>query len=288
LANIFEPLINFIQEAAVSTQAIPSKSLLSDLSKNTKHEINQLSRGNIIYIFLLYGHFALAIAGYLPLWTFCIAAPMYVSRWMIGLHEFLHVVKPEDANLFIRLQLLLVTPFSLGYREIREIHLRHHAYAVTERDPDLYLFRGGMITSFLYAVASPEISVYHWIRDKGVDQQLVLGMLVRLILFSLFVWNLGWLSLWYFIPVRLAYGSSMFSISFPLHRKDGAYGTFTPRFGMGERLMQLYCGRAALHTLLYHDIHHDYPRISALKLPAARLHYTPKPLHNKALSGAVS
>jgi fatty acid desaturase len=196
---------------------------------------------------------------------------------MIGLHETLHVVKPEDINPIVWLQLLLVTPFSLGYREIRDIHMRHHAYAVTDKDPDLYHIRGNVVSGFILATLSPEISAYHWIRNQGVDVQLAVGMSLRFMLFSAFVWYLGWTSLWYFIPVRLAYGSCMFSISFPLHRKQGAYGTFTPRFGtLLETVMQVYCGRAALHTLSYHDIHHDYPRIAASKLPEARRFYVPK------------
>lgn len=262
----------------MTAQTITDRSVLSVLSKNTAQELNRLIRWDIGYIVLMYIHFALGVAGYVPLWTFCIAAPAYVSRWMIGLHETLHAVKPEDIHPVIRLQLLLLTPFSLGYREIRDIHMRHHGYTLTENDPDLYLIRGNAFSAYLNAVCSPEISAYRWVRDKGGDGQLILGMMVRFALFSLFVWNLGWTSLWYFVPVRLAYGGCMFSISFPLHRKAGAYGTFTPHFGRFMKALTLvYFGRAALHTLSYHDIHHDYPRISALKLPEARLWYEAKP-----------
>jgi fatty acid desaturase len=262
----------------MQTETISDKSALSSLAKSSGSEVNRLVWGNIAYIALVYIHFGLGVAGYVPLWTFCIAAPMYVSRWMIGLHDALHVVKPQDTNPIVNLHLLIVTPISLGYKEIRDIHMRHHGYTLTEKDPDLYLIRGNVFSAYLNAVFSPEISAYRWVRDNGIDRQLMFGMLLRFTLFSLFVWGLGWTSLWYFIPVRLAYGGCMFSISFPLHHKAGSYGTFTPQFGKFlETIMLVYFGRAALHTLSYHDIHHDYPRISALKLPEARRYYQPKP-----------
>jgi len=261
----------------MQSSLIDKNTFLSFLSKKSENETSRLVWGILTYITLVYIHFGLAIAGFLPLWTFCIAVPMYIARWMIGLHEALHAIKLEDTNSLIMLHLLLVTPLSLGYREIRDIHMRHHAYTLTDKDPDIYHLRGNMLSGFILATFSPEISAYNWIRNKGVDKALLFGMLLRFVLFCIFVGSLGWLSLWYFIPVRIAYGTCMFAISFPLHRKNGAYGTFTPNFGiLLETIMELYAGSTALNTLKYHDIHHDYPRISAQKLPVARHHYKPK------------
>lgn len=252
--------------------------LLSALSKNSEKDINELVFKDVVYIVLIYFHLWLAVEDFVPLWTFCIAAPMYVSRWMLGLHETFHLVNLQNTNLFIRLHMLITTPFSIGYKEQRDIHMRHHAYTLKDKDPDFYLVSGNFFTAFLKATLSPEIATYKWVRDNGMDKQLMLGMTFRFIIFLLFIWYLGWTSLWYFIPVRLAYAGSMFSITFLLHRKEGRYGTFTPYFGRFlEFIMQLYFGRAALNTLKYHDIHHDYPRIAERKLPEARDVYKPKP-----------
>lgn len=259
-------------------QPLSDDAILAALSKNPEMDISRLEWTNLIYIVFVYAHFALGVFGFVPLWTFCIGAPMYVARWMIGLHEILHLLKPQDINPLIRLHLLIVTPFSLGYREVRDIHMRHHAYTVTDKDPDLYHIKGNFFTSFLTVLIQPEISAYHWVREKGFDRELALGMTLRFVLFTVFTISLGWTALWYFIPVRLAYGSCMFSISFPLHRQSGEYGTYTPKYGLFlETIMDVFFGRAALNTLSYHDIHHDYPRISAFKLPVARKYYRPKP-----------
>lgn len=270
--------MRLLDEEKVMQQTMAAKSVLGALSKNSADEIRQLLLGDVAYLSLVYIHFGICLAGFLPLWTFCVGAPMYVSRWMIGLHETLHIVRWEDTPLLIRLHLLIVTPISLGFKEIRDIHMRHHAYTLTEEDPDLYHIRASFVGGFVKATLSPEISAYHWIRDKGIDRQLGIGMAIRFTLFVLFVGSLGWTSLWYFIPVRLAYGACMFSISHFLHHKEGVYGTFTPRFGKFlDAVITVYFGPAALQTLCYHDIHHDHPRIAAFKLPEARQFYVPKP-----------
>lgn len=260
------------------SQTLASKSVLTSLSKNSVQEINFLLFRDVLYLLLVYAHLGAALAGHLPLWTFCVFAPMYVSRWMIGLHETLHQIRYEDTPLIIRLHLLIVTPISLGFREIREIHMRHHAYTLTERDPDLYHIRGGFVMAFVKATLSPEISAYYWIKNSGVDKELAAGMAIRFALFVQLVGMLGWDSIWYFIPVRLAYGACMFSISHFLHHSEGMYGTFPPNFGsVLDTLIKAYFGKAAWQTLCYHDIHHDYPKIAAFKLPEARHYYSPRP-----------
>lgn len=262
----------------MNSQTAAAKTILASLSKNSHEEIRWLLFGDVVYLSLVYVHFAICLAGYLPLWTFCVCAPMYVSRWMIGLHETLHLVRWEDTPLLIRLHLLIVTPISLGFREIRDIHMRHHAYTLTEKDPDLYHLRGNTVAAFVKATFSPEIAAYHWLREKGIDKELGMGMALRFVFFMLLVGSLGWTSLWYFVPVRLAYGACMFSISHFLHHKHGTYGTFIPQFGkLLDSVITLYFGRAALQTLCYHDIHHDYPKIAASKLPEAREYYSPRP-----------
>jgi fatty acid desaturase len=261
----------------MQSQTLAAKTALTTLSRNSKEEIRWLLAQDMIYLSLVYIHFGICLAGYLPMWTFCVGAPMYVSRWMIGLHETLHLVKLEDTPLLIRLHLLIVTPISLGYKEIRDIHMRHHAYTLTERDPDLYHIHASFIGGFIKATFSPEISAYHWIREKGVDRQLGIGMAIRFTLFVMLAGSLGWSSLWYFIPVRLAYGTCMFSISHFLHHDGGLYGTFPPKFNrLLGGFISVYFGRAAMQTLCYHDIHHDYPKIAAFKLPEARIYYTPR------------
>lgn len=252
-------------------------SYLSALSKNSEREKQKLIIENIFYLSIIYLHYAIAVSGLAPLWTFCFLAPIFVARWMIGLHDIMHICKPQDVNVIIWFHLLILTPLSLGYREMRDIHMRHHAYTVTEHDPDLYHIQGNIFSAYLNVLFSPELSFYYWVKEKGVDKQLLQGILIRLILFMCLVYWLGWMSLWYFIPVRLAYGTGMFSISYPLHRKDKKYGTFQPRLANWlKESMRICLGNAAINTLYYHDIHHDYPKIQAVKLPEARQFYSPK------------
>lgn len=254
-----------------------NKSLLTLLSRNDDYHKLMLQLKITISLSLVYVHFASYVMDIVPYWTFCIGVVIYISRWMINLHDYLHLVPPKKAGWFIRYHLLILTPLSFGYREIRDIHHRHHAYTVTEKDPDLYHIKGNFLTSFLMVTLSPEISTYHYIRDRGIDRELLLGMGVRFVLFMLLVSYLGMASLYYFIPVRLVYGACMFSISFPLHRKGKEYGTYTPQYpAFFQATMMAIFGKAVVNTLSHHDIHHEYPTIAATNLAKARRYFQPR------------
>jgi fatty acid desaturase len=240
-------------------------------------ERGSITREYMVLEALTYLHFGLAIFGYVPLWTFCVAAFVYVPRWMIALHEAQHFYTPKTIPFLTKRNLLSLTPFQLGYREMRDIHMRHHAYAMSEKDPEYYHERGSWYAGYINAILSPELSVYFWIRDKGIDAELLKGMAIRFLVFTALVAGFGWQSLWYFIPVRLAYGTSLFLFSYGLHRRHEEEGTY--RFAYPAVLRSvtvLLYGETLLHSVSHHDIHHDYPTIAGHKLTAARPFYVPK------------
>jgi fatty acid desaturase len=231
----------------------------------------------IIFEALTFIHFSLAFMGYVPYWTFCIAVFWYIPRWMIALHEQQHFCTPKNINIITRHNLLILTPFQLGYCEMRDIHMRHHAHGATEKDPEYYHIKGHWFAGFINVFFSPEQSVYFWLKEKKVDAELVRGMLIRFSLFVAIVAICGWQSLWYFIPVRLAYGSCLFFFSYCLHRKDGEYGTFSIQYpGFLRKLMHIFYGNTLLHSVSEHDIHHDYPRVPGNRLGEARPYYVPR------------
>ena len=186
---------------------------------------------NICFNAIIYVHFFLCFYSALPYWTFCLAVIVYVPRWTTALHELLHLCSSKTINRLVDLNLLILTPISLGYRETRDIHMRHHASAPQPHDPDYYHIKGSVLSGYLNAIFSPELSVYFWLRDKGITQGFILGVSVRLFFFVLLVWICQWQSLWYFIPVRIAYGSSLFWFSYVLHRKNGEHGNFQRSYG---------------------------------------------------------
>lgn len=240
-------------------------------------ERDSIAINYIVFEALIYIHFALAFFGYVPFWTFCLAVFIYIPRWMISLHEAQHAFTPKTINLVTKYNTLSVTPFQLGYREMRDIHMRHHAYTVTEKDPEYYHIRGSWLAGYLNVMFSPEQSTYYWIRDKGIDAELLTGMAIRFALFSAIVIGFGWQSLWYFIPVRVAYGSCLYLFSYGLHRKQGAEGTFQNHYPYIIRKIMLFVyGEILTQSISEHDIHHDYPNIAGHRLKIARPYYVPK------------
>lgn len=236
-----------------------------------------IARNYIVFEALIYIHFLFAALGYVPLWTFVVAVFIYIPRWMISLHEEQHFYNAKTINPITKYNLLTLTPFQLGYREMRDIHMRHHAYTATPRDPEYYHICGSWLSGYINVMFSPEQSVYFWIRDKGIDAELVKGMAVRLAVFLAIAVGFGWQSLWYFIPVRIAYGSCLFFFSYVLHRKSGAYGTFKISYPtLFQKFVVLIYGETLLQSVSEHDIHHDYPLIAGHRLTEARPFYRPK------------
>jgi fatty acid desaturase len=264
----------------MKVETMPRAPEISAFFDMTDKEKSAIARSHHFLEALIYLHFGLAFFGYLPFWSFCIAAFIYVPRWMIALHEAEHCFTPKTINPITKLNLLSLTPFQLGYREMRDIHLRHHAHPMCDKDPEYYHERGSWLAGYINAILSPELSVYFWIRDKGIDAELLKGMAIRLVVFSAIATGFGWQSLWYFIPVRLAYGTSLFLFSYGLHRKGKEQGTYRMIYPtLLEKTMRVVYGETLLQSVGAHDIHHDYPAIAGHKLRAARPFYRPRKSH---------
>lgn len=243
----------------------------------TENERANVVKNYIAFEGMVYIHFVLAILGYVPLWSFCVGAFVYVPRWLISLHELQHCCTAKTINFFTKHNFLILTPFHLGYREMRDVHMRHHQYTATEQDSEYYHISGSWYSGLINVMFMPEQSTYFWIRDKGVDAELARGLLLRFTLFMMIVLSLGWQSLWYFIPVRLAYGTALFFFNYGLHRKNGEYGTYQVFYPtILEKMMLLIYGNTLLYSVSEHDIHHDYARIPGNKLRKARPFYQPK------------
>ena len=121
----------------------------------------------------MYAVLAAALAGVLPAWTLVLAVPWLYVRLSLGLHELLHVRAADDVPGFHRLAMIFDTPFGLGYREHRAIHLRHHRFAGDSRDPERWQIEGSHCRAFANALITPERSLFNWIRTRGIDASLV-------------------------------------------------------------------------------------------------------------------
>lgn len=221
------------------------------------------------YLGLLYVHFGLAAFGLVPLWTLLLSAPILVVRWLLAVHELFHLRNERQVDAVTRLRPLMLTPFSLGYRELLDIHRRHHRYTATPDDPEYYT----RLVGFVNAMSAPEQAYARWLAYRRMDLSLLRDILARLILFAAMIAGTGWAFFGYWVPVRIAYGAAYFSFFYCLHRRAAEYGVYPLRFSpLTERLFAVLFGREALYATCHHDVHHANARVAALLLPQAR-HY---------------
>lgn len=235
---------------------------------NGDSDARRLTLTPILCLSLLYGHFTAGVLGWVPLWTFCLSAPILVVRWMLATHELMHIRSAGEVDWVTRLMPLLLTPLSLGYREQLEMHRGHHRYMATPQDPEYYQLHGNKLQGLAGALTAPEQAFFRWLGREGMDAELVLGATVRAALFALLAYAAGTAFWWYWIPVRLAFGASYFAFFYALHRRGKEHGVYRVMLPVWfAKLFALLFGREALLATTFHDIHHAQPRISAFHLP---------------------
>src|SRR4051812_44244225 len=96
------------------------------------------ARRTVLLTIAMYAVLAATQAGVVPPWTLVVVVPLLYVRLSLALHELLHARTANKVTWFHRLAMIFDTPIGLGYREHRAIHLRHHRYATTPRDPELF------------------------------------------------------------------------------------------------------------------------------------------------------
>jgi fatty acid desaturase len=237
----------------------------------TDADARRLTLTTLVCVALVYGNLAAASFGLLPAWTLLFTVSLLVPRWMIGIHELFHLRSEREVDPVTRLQPLLFTPLSLGYRENLVNHRSHHRFMVTPQDAEYYQLRGSRVVGFLNAMSAPEQMWFRWIAENGVDRELAIGTLLRLAIFVGLVAMSGWLFLWYWLPARAAFGASYFVFFYWLHRKGEAMGVYPlvlPKPVL--RVLTVLYGADVVEATVHHDVHHAQPRVASYHLNESR------------------
>ena len=218
----------------------------------------------------IYVCFALFTLGMVNVWWMIVLSSLLVTHWMITFHELLHLKKPEELDYITRLFLIPFSPFNLGYREYRDIHMRHHLYTATSKDPDAFHILGGSLKAFFGALTQHEQASFRYIRSNGVSLELGIMMFVRFSVFSglLFISPQEFL-LWWTV-LRVTYTINDFVFFHFVHYRSGVAGTFSiplPSFLLYPAL--LIYGKDVVYGTMYHDTHHEHSMIAARYLRVA-------------------
>jgi len=252
----------------VATSRAALKALYSEDAEARRYVVE-----GVVYFGLIHAHLAAVVVGWVPAWTMAVLLPIWMARTMIGRHELIHVRKEGEVDLFTSLWpvLMMVTPFSAGYREYRVLHQRHHQFMLTDRDPDAYQYRGGVLAGYLHCFLSPEVTLWSWVKEKGLDAQFAREVVLRALFFTAVVAVSGRAFLWYWVPLRMTYGASLFLFSYVLHRRGREVGVF--RIDLSPVGVQAFCflfGKVGWLAVCNHDVHHANSNLSPLRLRDAR------------------
>lgn len=220
--------------------------------------------------------------GMLGLVSMAVLAPVIVVCYLRGAlltHELMHVRRPEQVAWPLRMMMLFDTPFGLGYREHRDIHLRHHRRPAAPGDPELFQIRGGSLRAFLAAMAGPELAAIRWVGEHGIGSELRReGMVRALAMLSLAALQPSAFVV-YWVVLRLTVGVSNFMFHHVLHYRShgrahgrmrgrsGEYGTFPLRLPRPlDAALRLVLGSSLAAVLSEHDAHHAWSQVKAERL----------------------
>ena len=233
-------------------------------------------RRTLALTLLIYALLALVLSGWAAPWILPLVLPLLYVRLSLALHELMHVRTAARVSWFHRLAMIFDTPLGLGYREHRAIHLAHHRYAGSARDPELYQIRGSHLQAFANAMASPERAAITWVRQRGISRALAREACARGVLFcALLAWNpLAFACYW--LALRACVGGSSFVFHHLLHSRGGALGNFAlPRALL--RALPLARALFGIEPVLIvrdHRLHHAAPGVRARDLPTVERAWT--------------
>ena len=191
-----------------------------------------------------------------------------VTRWMIAFHELMHLKKPHELDLLTRLLPIPFAPFNLGYREYQNIHMGHHQFTATTKDPEAFHILGGSVKAFIGALTQHEQASYRYIRSNGLSRELAVMMALRAALFFALLFAAPQAFLAWWLVLRLSYVVNDFVFFHLVHYRSGVAGVFPiplPSYLVYPAL--LIYGSDVVYATMHHDIHHQHTRIAPKYLP---------------------
>jgi fatty acid desaturase len=211
--------------------------------------------------------------GVLPAWVVFLLNVSLTTQIVALTHELIHEPRAQTrANLPLRINFHVYSPFTVGFDEYRTLHLLHHKYSNSGQDPDYFMVKGGRLRSFLYLCFAPEYWFFYVLFHKKTQPHFVPLYLMRLLVLGAFIYIAGWQAyvLLFFIPAKLSYGLSFFIFSHEAHtdhegKREGVYN-LRVRFPLIHRSLKLIIGPYAYHIAHHHANHHEYPWVSGRKL----------------------
>lgn len=194
---------------------------------------------------------------------------------IIGLkHELIHTRRPQGFSLsywLIRMNLHVYSPFTLGFDEYKRLHLCHHGYTNTSRDPDYLLVKDGKLNAWLRLPFTPEHWFFFAVRRRMVSKDFWFLYSLRLAFLAFAVSQIGFASylLYFLLPSKLAYlfGFLIFALECHIDEND-VRGIFNVelRWPIVQKVLRVAAGPFTYNGTFFHAVHHRFPRVSSVHL----------------------
>jgi fatty acid desaturase len=231
-------------------------------------EARRYLRATFAWTIVMYALLGAALAGLAPAMLLVVAVPLVYVRLSLALHELLHLRAAARVPAFHRLAMILDTPFGLGYREHRALHLSHHRRGADGGDPELFQIAGGHFRALACSLVAPERSLVVWIRTRGISASLAREASLRLVVFVLAATLNPMVFLLYWIVLRASIGAAGFVFHHVLHNRNGRLGTFSLPVSEGAlRVGYALFGTEPMLILARHRAHHLWPELRVRELP---------------------
>jgi fatty acid desaturase len=258
-------------QAVARALRVPLKHLFRDFD-----DIRRYTWHSGTCLVLMYGLLAAAVGGLMTPWLLLLFVPPLYVRSALHVHELMHVRSERQVPLLHRLMMALESPFCLGYREHRDIHLRHHRFCATEDDPEFFQIKGGHARAFAAALVSPEWMLVDYVRQHGTSRTFLTEAGVRCAAFVAVCALNPVAFAFYWGALRVSVGASQYVFHHVLHQRNGALGTYALQLPPGvQRALATCLGAECLHILTEHPAHHAWQVVKPDQLPAVAVALEP-------------
>lgn len=268
-------------QSSISYKNIELDSSFSHSHLSESNVVYRRSRSEVLLINLLIPTLSLisvAICllprmGFLPNWLVFTLNIILTTHIVALTHELIHEPKSSTAwNWLLRLNLHLYSPATLGFDELRRLHLLHHFHADTPLDPDYFLIQGGRLRSFFTLAFAPEFWFFSALRRHEIQSRFWILQIIRIFVFLLFVMAVGLENyfLLFYIPSKISFAIGFLIFSYESHtdlegKHDRTYN-LKARFPSIHSLLKVLIGSYAYHIAFDHASHHKFPWVSGKKL----------------------
>jgi len=227
----------------------------------TPKDVARYHRAIFLRCALTFGTMALCHFGYLPIWVLLVANLVLYPEIYLRIHDIGHS-SPAKRFGWVARFVPISNPIWGGTRVFATIHREHHKNLGTDRDPWLPYYTGHPLRALFFNFIEPEYSFRAFVRQEGVDRELVLNVLFNLAGLVVGLCVFQWTYVIHLLSQRVVHMVGIFFFNFYTHRETLRESAPIGTWERAEELrpvlpvLRLLWGKDTIDGLIYHNRHH--------------------------------